>query len=114
MFWFRRFASEFSDSIGCGPRALSWLIFADTDGARVRIRLLIGVKVLANEDLQEAIADFNGALTAARRRSTFDDDDEVKELAIAALDSAYCITRRWYREYCHDQRAAADLLTIQA
>ncbi|KAK3258155.1 hypothetical protein CYMTET_32787 [Cymbomonas tetramitiformis] len=31
---------------------------------------LLGVKVLANEDPQEAIADFSGALTAARHRGT--------------------------------------------
>ncbi|KAK3246678.1 hypothetical protein CYMTET_43797 [Cymbomonas tetramitiformis] len=36
---------------------------------------LLSMNVLANEDPQEAIADFNGVLTAARRRDTFDDDE---------------------------------------
>ncbi|KAK3270615.1 hypothetical protein CYMTET_20995 [Cymbomonas tetramitiformis] len=49
---------------------------------------LLGVRVVANKDPQSAIADFNDALKSAWRRATMDDED-VKGLFIAALDTVY-------------------------
>ncbi|KAK3239102.1 hypothetical protein CYMTET_50940 [Cymbomonas tetramitiformis] len=69
------------------------------------------MRVLAGKEPQGAIADFNDALKSARRRATMDDED-VKGLLIAALNTVYyqpvvsCLL-------LHDQRLATDLLTIQ-
>ncbi|KAK3277259.1 hypothetical protein CYMTET_14722 [Cymbomonas tetramitiformis] len=68
---------------------------------------MLGVRVMANTDPHADVADFNAALTAARRRSTLDDED-VKGLFIKALDPNY-YTQRWshpvfYRQHHDDFR----------
>ncbi|KAK3273502.1 hypothetical protein CYMTET_18265 [Cymbomonas tetramitiformis] len=52
---------------------------------------LIGVRVLPNKDPHGAFADFNDALTSARRRGTMDDEDVNGLFIIAALDSVYYV-----------------------
>ncbi|KAK3238179.1 hypothetical protein CYMTET_51800 [Cymbomonas tetramitiformis] len=72
---------------------------------------LLGVRFKAHTDPSESITDFNAALRSAKRRNTLD-DDEVKELFLAALDPAF-YAPVVSRLFTHQQRAAVDLLTIQ-
>ncbi|KAK3250132.1 hypothetical protein CYMTET_40476 [Cymbomonas tetramitiformis] len=72
---------------------------------------LLGVRFKAYTDPSESITDFDAALRSAKRRNTLD-DDEVKELFLAALDPGFYapVVSRFFT---HQQRAAVDLLTIQ-
>ncbi|KAK3289331.1 hypothetical protein CYMTET_3230 [Cymbomonas tetramitiformis] len=117
--------------IAPGGAAADWLeTSADThpfDGKRVLFELarrlldtgspfsgtqtLLGVRVAACKDPQDAIAVFSSALASARRKNTLD-DDEVKGLFINALDPNY-YAPVVNRLLLHDQRALADLATIQ-
>ncbi len=72
---------------------------------------LLGVRFLANKDPQDNIAIFNTALASAKRKTTFD-DEEIKSLFIDALDKNY-YAPVVNRLLLHDQRAAADLASIQ-
>ncbi|KAK3246060.1 hypothetical protein CYMTET_44389 [Cymbomonas tetramitiformis] len=72
---------------------------------------LLGVRFKAHTDPSESITDFNAALRSAKRRNTLD-DDEVKELFLAALDPGF-YAPVVSRLFTHQQRAAVDLLTIQ-
>ncbi|KAK3250446.1 hypothetical protein CYMTET_40176 [Cymbomonas tetramitiformis] len=72
---------------------------------------LLGVRLKAHTDPSESITDFNAALRSAKRRNTLD-DDEVKELFLAALDPGF-YAPVVSRLFTHQQRAAVDLLTIQ-
>ncbi|KAK3251597.1 hypothetical protein CYMTET_39064 [Cymbomonas tetramitiformis] len=72
---------------------------------------LLGVRLKARTDPSESITDFNAALRSAKRRNTLD-DDEVKELFLAALDPGF-YAPVVSRLFTHQQRAAVDLLTIQ-
>ncbi|KAK3283979.1 hypothetical protein CYMTET_8348 [Cymbomonas tetramitiformis] len=72
---------------------------------------LLGVRFKAHTDPVESITDFNAALRSAKRRNTLD-DDEVKELFLAALDPGF-YAPVVSRLFTHQQRAAVDLLTIQ-
>ncbi|KAK3246406.1 hypothetical protein CYMTET_44056, partial [Cymbomonas tetramitiformis] len=72
---------------------------------------LLGICMVANQDPQASIAYFHAALTAARRRSTLD-DDEIKGLSINAFDPEH-FQPVVSRLLLHDQRAVTDLLTIQ-
>ncbi|KAK3233859.1 hypothetical protein CYMTET_55876 [Cymbomonas tetramitiformis] len=72
---------------------------------------LLGVRFKAYTDPSESITDFNAALRSAKRRNTLD-DDEVKELFLAALDPGF-YAPVVSRLFTHQQRAAVDLLAIQ-
>ncbi|KAK3242776.1 hypothetical protein CYMTET_47550 [Cymbomonas tetramitiformis] len=72
---------------------------------------LLSVRFKAYTDPSESITDFNAALRSAKRRNTLD-DDEVKELFLAALDPGF-YAPVVSRLFTHQQRAAVDLLTIQ-
>ncbi|KAK3266604.1 hypothetical protein CYMTET_24778 [Cymbomonas tetramitiformis] len=72
---------------------------------------LLGVRFKAYTDPSESITDFNAALRSAKRRNTLD-DDEVKELFLAALDPGF-YAPVVSRLFTHQQRAAVDLLTMQ-
>ncbi|KAK3253490.1 hypothetical protein CYMTET_37258 [Cymbomonas tetramitiformis] len=72
---------------------------------------LLAVRFRAYLDPSESITDFNAALRPARRRNTLD-DDEVKELFLAALDPGF-YAPVVSRLFTHQQRAAVDLLTMQ-
>ncbi|KAK3264506.1 hypothetical protein CYMTET_26768 [Cymbomonas tetramitiformis] len=62
-----------------------WLL--QSGGSFQGATYMIGVRFRANEDRQDGIADFNAALTAARRKNTLDDEEvhgdseAVKDLA---------------------------------
>ncbi|KAK3283062.1 hypothetical protein CYMTET_9231 [Cymbomonas tetramitiformis] len=75
---------------------------------------LASVHLLANIDPSSGVANFNAALTSARRKNTLD-DDEVKSQLITALDSTYYPLVIVSRLLLHrvDQRAAGDLYTVQ-
>ncbi|KAK3276740.1 hypothetical protein CYMTET_15214 [Cymbomonas tetramitiformis] len=64
---------------------------------------MLSVRLLANEDPHNAIADFNAALATARRRSPLDDED-IKSQFISAMDPAFYAAAR-SRLLLHDQRA---------
>ncbi|KAK3280632.1 hypothetical protein CYMTET_11533 [Cymbomonas tetramitiformis] len=64
---------------------------------------LLGVRFPANTDPQDGIADFNAALTAARRKNTLD-DEEVEGQFIKALDTEF-YAPVVSRLLMHDQRA---------
>ncbi|KAK3280013.1 hypothetical protein CYMTET_12130 [Cymbomonas tetramitiformis] len=72
---------------------------------------MLAVRLLKGINPHDAIANFNAALAAARRRSTVD-DEKVKSQFIKALDVDYHLPVT-SRLLLHDQRATADLLTIQ-
>ncbi|KAK3242515.1 hypothetical protein CYMTET_47803 [Cymbomonas tetramitiformis] len=72
---------------------------------------LLAVRFKAYHDPSESVTDFNAALRSARRRNTLD-DDEVKELFLAALDPGF-YAPVVSRLFTHQQRAAVDLLTMQ-
>ncbi|KAK3253492.1 hypothetical protein CYMTET_37260 [Cymbomonas tetramitiformis] len=72
---------------------------------------LLAVRFKAYLDTSESITDFNAALRSAKRRNTLD-DDEVKELFLAALDHGF-YAPVVSRLFTHQQRAAVDLLTMQ-
>ncbi|KAK3285122.1 hypothetical protein CYMTET_7255 [Cymbomonas tetramitiformis] len=83
----------------------------DTDAPFQGTAEMLAVRLLKGVDPHDAIANFNAALAAARRRSTLD-DEKVKSHFIRALDVEYYfpVTSRLL---LHDQRAAVDLSTIQ-
>ncbi|KAK3251310.1 hypothetical protein CYMTET_39329 [Cymbomonas tetramitiformis] len=60
-----------------GKRVLSELArrLLDAGSPFSGTRTLLGVRVKANEDPQDAIATFNSALASARRKNTLDDDE---------------------------------------
>ncbi|KAK3250152.1 hypothetical protein CYMTET_40461 [Cymbomonas tetramitiformis] len=83
----------------------------DSGGPFAGTQELLGVRIPANVDPGASISGFNYALSAARRKCTFD-DEEVRGLFIKALDDTWYLPVK-SRLLLHDQRAAVDLATIQ-
>ncbi|KAK3280958.1 hypothetical protein CYMTET_11226 [Cymbomonas tetramitiformis] len=86
-------------------------LFTLDDAAVTATSDLLGVRVLPNKDPHGAIADFNDALTSARRRGAMDDEDATGLFRIDLVSVYYQPVVSRLR--LHDQRLATDVLPIQ-